>query len=173
MVRPFLSPETIALQICCAAGQVNVVLVQRLTVAASGLLPSLLIGVAHEEKETDVSIGISLLNDAHKNCFERAYLVTRDSLSPQPRRLWRTGPGSGCLLPGSLERKVPAVAAVNLTSAAWSGWSAPKNLMSMRLRKLVTDTPCPSCIIPVQSQPGATGSLWISVGLIQHQWPMN
>jgi uncharacterized LabA/DUF88 family protein len=33
----------------------------------------------HEEKETDVSIGITLLNDAHKNRFDRAYLVTRDS----------------------------------------------------------------------------------------------
>ena len=35
--------------------------------------------VGHEEKETDVSIGITLLNDAYKNCFHRAYLVTRDS----------------------------------------------------------------------------------------------
>jgi uncharacterized LabA/DUF88 family protein len=34
---------------------------------------------AHEEKETDVSIGITLLNDAYKNRFTRAYLVTRDS----------------------------------------------------------------------------------------------
>jgi uncharacterized LabA/DUF88 family protein len=35
--------------------------------------------IGHEEKETDVSIGITLLNDAYKNRFERAYLVTRDS----------------------------------------------------------------------------------------------
>jgi uncharacterized LabA/DUF88 family protein len=35
--------------------------------------------VAHEEKETDVSIGITLVNDAHRGRFERAYLVTRDS----------------------------------------------------------------------------------------------
>jgi uncharacterized LabA/DUF88 family protein len=35
--------------------------------------------VGHEEKETDVSIGVTLLNDAYKNRFERAYLVTRDS----------------------------------------------------------------------------------------------
>jgi uncharacterized LabA/DUF88 family protein len=35
--------------------------------------------VAHEEKETDVSIGITLLNDAYKNVYEKAYLVTRDS----------------------------------------------------------------------------------------------
>ena len=34
---------------------------------------------AHEEKETDVSIGITLLNDAYKNRFARAYLITRDS----------------------------------------------------------------------------------------------
>lgn len=34
---------------------------------------------AHEEKETDVSIGISLLNDAYKQRYEKAYLVTRDS----------------------------------------------------------------------------------------------
>ncbi|MGJ5048115.1 NYN domain-containing protein [Bradyrhizobium oligotrophicum] len=34
---------------------------------------------AHEEKETDVSIGIHLLNDAYKGQYEKAYLVTRDS----------------------------------------------------------------------------------------------
>ena len=34
---------------------------------------------AHEEKETDVSIGINLLNDAYKGQYEKAYLVTRDS----------------------------------------------------------------------------------------------
>ena len=34
---------------------------------------------AHEEKETDVSIGITMLNDAYKNQYEKAYLVTRDS----------------------------------------------------------------------------------------------
>jgi hypothetical protein len=34
---------------------------------------------AHEEKETDVSIGIHLLNDAYKGRYEKAYLVTRDS----------------------------------------------------------------------------------------------
>lgn len=34
--------------------------------------------VAHEEKETDVSIGITMLNDAYKGKFDRAYLVTRD-----------------------------------------------------------------------------------------------
>jgi uncharacterized LabA/DUF88 family protein len=35
--------------------------------------------VAHEEKETDVSIGINLLNDAYKGRYDKAYLVTRDS----------------------------------------------------------------------------------------------
>jgi hypothetical protein len=54
---------------------------------------------AHEEKETDVSIGISLVNDAYKQRYERAYLVTRDSdLMPAvrmiraefPRLLWGT-----------------------------------------------------------------------------------
>ena len=35
--------------------------------------------IAHEEKETDVSIGITLLNDAYRDRFARAYLVTRDS----------------------------------------------------------------------------------------------
>jgi len=35
--------------------------------------------IAHEEKETDVSIGITLLNDAYKNRFDKAYLITRDS----------------------------------------------------------------------------------------------
>ena len=35
--------------------------------------------IAHEEKETDVSIGIAMLNDAYKGRYERAYLITRDS----------------------------------------------------------------------------------------------
>lgn len=35
--------------------------------------------VAHEEKETDVSIGITMLNDAYKNKYDKALLVTRDS----------------------------------------------------------------------------------------------
>jgi hypothetical protein len=35
--------------------------------------------IAHEEKETDVSIGINLVNDAYKQRYEKAYLVTRDS----------------------------------------------------------------------------------------------
>jgi uncharacterized LabA/DUF88 family protein len=35
--------------------------------------------VRHEEKETDVSIGITMLRDAYKNKYERALLVTRDS----------------------------------------------------------------------------------------------
>lgn len=34
---------------------------------------------AHEEKETDVSIGITLLNDAYRDRYDRALLVTRDS----------------------------------------------------------------------------------------------
>lgn len=34
---------------------------------------------AHEEKETDVSIGIHLVNDAYKGQYEKAYLVSRDS----------------------------------------------------------------------------------------------
>jgi hypothetical protein len=44
--------------------------------------------VAHEEKETDVSIGINLLNDAYKQRYEKAYLVTRDSdLMPAVRMI--------------------------------------------------------------------------------------
>jgi uncharacterized LabA/DUF88 family protein len=35
--------------------------------------------VSHEEKETDVSIGITMLNDAYKGKYERAYLISRDS----------------------------------------------------------------------------------------------
>jgi uncharacterized LabA/DUF88 family protein len=35
--------------------------------------------VGHEEKETDVSIGITMLRDAFKELYEKAYLVTRDS----------------------------------------------------------------------------------------------
>ena len=35
--------------------------------------------IGQEEKETDVSIGITLLNEAYKDRFSRAYLVTRDS----------------------------------------------------------------------------------------------
>jgi uncharacterized LabA/DUF88 family protein len=44
--------------------------------------------VAHEEKETDVSIGINLVNDAYKQRYEKAYLVTRDSdLMPAVRMI--------------------------------------------------------------------------------------
>jgi hypothetical protein len=44
--------------------------------------------IAHEEKETDVSIGISLVNDAYKQRYEKAYLVTRDSdLMPAVRMI--------------------------------------------------------------------------------------
>jgi uncharacterized LabA/DUF88 family protein len=35
--------------------------------------------IAHEEKETDVSIGVTLLNDAYKQLYDTAYLITRDS----------------------------------------------------------------------------------------------
>jgi|SRR5262249_55183320 len=35
--------------------------------------------VGHEEKETDVSIGITMLRDAFKHAYEKAYLVSRDS----------------------------------------------------------------------------------------------
>jgi hypothetical protein len=39
--------------------------------------------VAHEEKETDVNIGIHLLNDAYKDRFDQAFVVTADSdISP-------------------------------------------------------------------------------------------
>lgn len=49
--------------------------------------------VAHEEKETDVSIGINLLNDAYKQHYEKAYLVTRDSdLMPAVRMIRKEFP---------------------------------------------------------------------------------
>jgi hypothetical protein len=35
--------------------------------------------IGHEEKETDVSIGINLVRDAYRDAYEKAYLVTRDS----------------------------------------------------------------------------------------------
>jgi hypothetical protein len=34
---------------------------------------------AHEEKETDVSIGITMIRDAYKGLYDKAYLLTRDS----------------------------------------------------------------------------------------------
>jgi uncharacterized LabA/DUF88 family protein len=33
----------------------------------------------HEEKETDVNIALSLLNEAYKDTYDRAYVVSRDS----------------------------------------------------------------------------------------------
>jgi len=48
---------------------------------------------AHEEKETDVSIGIHLVNDAYQGLYEKAYLVTRDSdLMPAVRMVRREFP---------------------------------------------------------------------------------
>jgi uncharacterized LabA/DUF88 family protein len=35
--------------------------------------------VGHEEKETDVNIALCLLNEAYKNTYDRAYIVSRDS----------------------------------------------------------------------------------------------
>lgn len=34
---------------------------------------------AHEEKETDVNIALCMLNEAYKDTYDRAYLVSRDS----------------------------------------------------------------------------------------------
>jgi hypothetical protein len=49
--------------------------------------------IAHEEKETDVSIGIHLLNDAYRGLYEKAYLVTRDSdLMPAVRMVRKEFP---------------------------------------------------------------------------------
>lgn len=44
----------------------------------------------HEEKETDVSIGIRLVGDAYKGLYEKAYLVTRDSDLMPAVRMVRT-----------------------------------------------------------------------------------
>lgn len=35
--------------------------------------------VGHEEKETDVNIALCMLNEAYKDTYDRAYLVSRDS----------------------------------------------------------------------------------------------
>lgn len=35
--------------------------------------------IGHEEKETDVNIALCLLNEAYKNTYDRAYVVSRDS----------------------------------------------------------------------------------------------
>lgn len=49
--------------------------------------------IAHEEKETDVSIGICMINEAYKDTFDHAFLVSNDSdLSPVVRMLRREFP---------------------------------------------------------------------------------
>lgn len=35
--------------------------------------------IGHEEKETDVNIALCLLNEAYKNTYDRAYVLSRDS----------------------------------------------------------------------------------------------
>jgi uncharacterized LabA/DUF88 family protein len=35
--------------------------------------------IGHEEKETDVNIALCLLNEAYRNSYDRAYVVSRDS----------------------------------------------------------------------------------------------
>ncbi len=37
------------------------------------------ISIGHEEKETDVNIALCLLNEAYKDTYDRAYVVSRDS----------------------------------------------------------------------------------------------
>jgi hypothetical protein len=49
--------------------------------------------IAHEEKETDVSIGSYMVNEAYKDTFDHAFLVSNDSdLSPVVRMLRREFP---------------------------------------------------------------------------------
>ncbi len=49
--------------------------------------------VGHEEKETDVNIGIHLLNEAYKNSFDHAILISADSdLSPAVKLIKKTFP---------------------------------------------------------------------------------
>jgi hypothetical protein len=45
---------------------------------------------AHEEKETDVNVGIRLVGDAYKGLYEKAYLITRDSDLMPAVRMVRT-----------------------------------------------------------------------------------
>ncbi|MGN6551468.1 MAG: NYN domain-containing protein, partial [Pararhizobium sp.] len=35
--------------------------------------------IGHEEKETDVNLALCLLNEAYKDTYDRAYIVSRDS----------------------------------------------------------------------------------------------
>jgi len=46
--------------------------------------------VAHEEKETDVSIGLYMVNEAHKDNYDRAFLVSADSDLASVIRLLRS-----------------------------------------------------------------------------------
>lgn len=45
----------------------------------------------HEEKESDVNLATHLLNDAHLNTFDQAFVVSRDSDLCSPIRLLRLG----------------------------------------------------------------------------------
>ena len=47
-------------------------------------------GLSHEEKETDVSIALYMLNEAHKGNYDKAMLITRDSDFAPILRMLRT-----------------------------------------------------------------------------------
>jgi uncharacterized LabA/DUF88 family protein len=52
--------------------------------------------VAHEEKETDVNIALWLINEAYRDTFDEAFILSRDSdLMPAVRMLRSTFPGKG------------------------------------------------------------------------------
>lgn len=63
--------------------------------------------VAHEEKETDVNIGIHLLNDAYKDIFDHAFVLTADSdISPAIRMVKENFPNKFIYIlnpPGSIQ----------------------------------------------------------------------
>jgi NYN domain-containing protein len=88
----------------------------------------------HEEKETDVSIGIHLVNDAYKSQYEKAYLVTRDSdLMPAVRMVRAEFP----------KKQIVAVAPPLMGHS--------NDLIAVcQLKKKITPTQINSCLLPQQ-----------------------
>ena len=45
----------------------------------------------HEEKESDVNLATHLMNDAHQDLFDQAFVVSRDSDLSCPMKMMKTG----------------------------------------------------------------------------------
>ena len=97
--------------------------------------------MAHEEKETDVNIALWLLNNAYKDMFDEAFLITRDSdLTPAVKLVLKEFPN----------KKVKVIAPPNAGHSKEIGQLVGKKKLAS-----IKTIPLERCLLPtsVVSQP--------------------